>query len=253
MSGMPWVKLYTEMLDDIKLIGLTDSQKWRFVQLLMFAGECDAGGAFVTGESRVTHEEIAWRLRISVTELEKDIEVLTKIGILAIENDVLIIKNFLQRQGPTQAEKREQWQTRQKKKRDKAKTEGEDENVTRDSRVSHALEEEEEEEEDGEEAATTPPQLSPFVQMSAKMSNKLHMNETQTLTGQKKWNDAINELLNIPGLMDCDIDSAMAYMDSNKMTITGPWSLVGPVRIAASKRQRENVTLGTARRKGQKI
>jgi len=57
MASMPWVKIYTEILDDVKLSKLTDDQKWRFVQLILLAATCDAAGAFVIGESLMTHSE----------------------------------------------------------------------------------------------------------------------------------------------------------------------------------------------------
>src|SRR3989337_692645 len=55
--GMPWVKIYVSILDDIKLARLTDAQKWRFVQMILLANECDAGGAIVTGVTLLSQKE----------------------------------------------------------------------------------------------------------------------------------------------------------------------------------------------------
>src|SRR3990170_1657964 len=56
--GMPWVKIYVSILDDIKLARLTDAQKWRFVQMILLANECDAGGAIVTGVTLLSPSDI---------------------------------------------------------------------------------------------------------------------------------------------------------------------------------------------------
>jgi hypothetical protein len=133
MSSMPWVKVYTEMLDDVKLAELTDAQKWRFIQLILYAAECDAAGALVTGDSPVTHTQVTWRLRCDKNELESDIKRLAELGLIT-DNGVITIAKFAERQGPTQAEKRQQWQKRQENRRSRVKNDL----VTRDSPVTHA-------------------------------------------------------------------------------------------------------------------
>ena len=152
MAGMPWIKIYTEMVDDVKLSRLTDAQKWRFIQLIILAGECDAGGALVTGDSRMTHEDVCWRLRCDSQTLENDIEKMIASGLITEKKGVLTVIKFSERQGPTQETKREAWRRRQEDHRNKVK----DENVTGDKSVSHATEEEkkkreEEEEESGDD------------------------------------------------------------------------------------------------------
>jgi DnaD/phage-associated family protein len=154
MPSMPWVKLWTEILDDVKLAGLTDAQRWRFVQLILLAAECDAAGAIVTGDSRMTHAQVAWRLRCDEMTLESDTKKLIEVGLLS-DDGALIVTNFATRQGPTQEDKRKQWSERQKKHRERVKKS----NVTSESRVSHAgvtpLEEEEEKEEEQESLVVT--------------------------------------------------------------------------------------------------
>jgi len=46
--AMPWVKLHTSYLDDSRFARLDDGQKFRFFQLLMLAGQLDAGGYFTS-------------------------------------------------------------------------------------------------------------------------------------------------------------------------------------------------------------
>ncbi len=48
-SSMPWVKIYTEILDDPRVGNLTESAQLRYIQLIILAGECDAEGALVRG------------------------------------------------------------------------------------------------------------------------------------------------------------------------------------------------------------
>lgn len=133
-SSMPWVKLYTEMLDDVKLARLTPAQCWRFTQLILLAAECDAAGALVTGDSRMTTEDISWRLRSDIGDMQETIDRLVEIGLLIVEDGLYIIKNFANRQGPAQEEKRKQWRERQERRRNRVNGV----NVTQLSPVTHA-------------------------------------------------------------------------------------------------------------------
>lgn len=146
-GGMPWVKVYTEMLDDPKMAKINDIAKWRFIQLILVAAECDAGGAFVVGDDVMTTEEIAWRLRMDKDLLQKDIDILVQAGVMSMDGTILEIPKFADRQGPTQKEKRAIWKERQQKRRER---------VTRDTPVSHALEKSRE---DKEEEKVPPPQI----------------------------------------------------------------------------------------------
>ena len=153
-GGMPWVKVYTEMLDDPKMAKINDIAKWRFIQLILVAAECDAGGAFVVGDDVMTVEEIAWRLRMDKNTLDTDIKILIKAGILSTDGKVLEIPKFADRQGPTQKEKRATWKERQQKRRER---------VTRDSRAEendcHALEKSREEKNREDEEKESLPQI----------------------------------------------------------------------------------------------
>jgi DnaD/phage-associated family protein len=151
-GGMPWVKIYTEILDDPKVAKVSDKARWRFIQLILVAAECDAGGAFVVGDEIMTIEEIAWRLRMDKDSLEADIKVLLSAGIMAMDGKILEIPKFAERQGPTQKEKRDVWKARQQKRRER---------VTRDTCVSHSLEKRREEKNREEEEKLEPPPQNP--------------------------------------------------------------------------------------------
>jgi len=146
MPSMPWIKLYTEMLVDEKLFRLDDSLKWRFVQLLLFAGECDQEGVLSADE-----DYIAFRLSISHEKLLSDLKILQEHDLVYYDDDLFrwVVTNFSKRQGRTQAEKRKQWRERQQRHRNK------DNSVTGDNSVTNEgvtpLEEEEEKEKEEEE------------------------------------------------------------------------------------------------------
>src|SRR3990167_4149870 len=84
-SSMPWVKLYTDILDDTKLGQLPDLTKWRFVQLLVLAGECDQEGWLVQTTAPMTVQQIAWRLRLELKELERDLMALSRACLMTLD------------------------------------------------------------------------------------------------------------------------------------------------------------------------
>ena len=156
MSSMPWIKLWTDILDDPKMGRLTKPVKWRFVELCLLAGECDAEGYLVNGNEALEIRDICWRLRADASELVEDMEMLQSVGLLCQDDDgSWFVTNFSQRQGRPQHEKREQWRERKQRQREREQ-EGEGpgtdeeqdvtpENVTRESPVTPGLREETEE------------------------------------------------------------------------------------------------------------
>ena len=136
---MPWIRLYTEMLDDPKLGRLPDSTKWRMCQLFLFAGECDAEGYLVNGTDSLTVEDIAWRLRVDAAELQSDLDQLTDLDIVAFEDGTWMIVKFSERQPRPQSEKRKAWRERKRRQREKDGTPDDTpEDVTRDNAVNPA-------------------------------------------------------------------------------------------------------------------
>ena len=134
-SSMPWVKIYTEMIDDPKIGRLNDATKWRFVSLVLLAGECDQDGALISGNESMSVTDIAWRLRVTREQCETEIKPLVDCGILAEDDGLYFIPKFSDRQGRPQSEKRAMWRERQSRLREQKET---PESVTRDSPVTHA-------------------------------------------------------------------------------------------------------------------
>ena len=223
---MPWVKLYTETLDDVKLARLTDSQKWRFIQLILLAGECDADGALVTGDSPMTHEDITWRLRIDAKTLVSDLKKLMQLKLVHEEEGVIVVSKFGERQGPTQSEKREQWRKRQKARRDRLKGE----NVTGDSPETHPPRGEEEEDKEGEGDRPA----DPFEQVQ---------NWMEEVTGRSPAGEggvkAIKDILGMGATLP-DIQAAYDWHKANKGVVEYYSSMVGPVRTAVNIRLKSN-------------
>ncbi len=124
-SSMPWIKLETTLLDDPRLSRLTDAQRWRMVQLELLAGRCDCGGCLAYNGQPMNVEDIAWSLRTAKEELETDLQVLQKAGFIAFDSafDAWIVAGFLDRQGPSQSERRAEWNDRQRSRREKIRAE----------------------------------------------------------------------------------------------------------------------------------
>jgi hypothetical protein len=146
-TAMPWVKLRTDYLDDVRFSRLDNSAKARFFELLMLAGKLDAGGFFTEQGHELTDDEIAWKLRSNLDSLVVDMSILEAATLLHRNGQGWCICAFEDEQGPTQADKRAAWKDRQKKHRESHAIVTSDKPVTG-SNVTPTEEEEEEEEEE---------------------------------------------------------------------------------------------------------
>jgi len=121
MTNLPWIKLYTEIIDDPKLSPLPDGLKWRFVQLLALAGECDAEGYLNSSGSPLELAEIAWRLRLDTVTLGSDLQALSQRHLLVLDKatNTWLIPSFANRQQRPDDGTRLYW--REQKRRRKAR------------------------------------------------------------------------------------------------------------------------------------
>jgi hypothetical protein len=78
---------------------------------------------------------------------------------------------------------------------------------------------------------------SPYSQMSALIATKLKIGEYTG--GAKRWISSVQQIYDAKA-KEIDIDYAIKWMDEHDRAITGPWSIVNPVIIAASQRERGN-------------
>ena len=116
-SRLSWIKLYTDILDDPVLGPLSVSAKWRFIELLLLAGQCDAEGYLVDGEQPYTDSDLAWRFRISEEQIQLDLQQLSDAGLIFFDEDTWLVPNFSKRQGRSQDEKRERWREQKRRQR----------------------------------------------------------------------------------------------------------------------------------------
>lgn len=126
MSSMPWIKLYTEILNDPKMGRMPDHVWRRAIEIFLIAGEYDQDGILPD------IEDMCWKLRIDREELLTCLVELQKADIVdTLEDGTWIVIHFSERQGRPQSEKQEQWRDRQQRFREK-KSES-NESVTRDN------------------------------------------------------------------------------------------------------------------------
>lgn len=133
-APMPWVKLHTTRLDNVRFNRLPDPAKWRWTQLTMLAGRLDAGGSLVLDGKPMEDDEIAWQLRIELDDWRQDSQLLVDNGFLVRNGHGWQLTDFMDEQGPDgkHADQREQWRSRQERHRLAKRS------VTRDTPVSHA-------------------------------------------------------------------------------------------------------------------
>jgi uncharacterized protein YdbL (DUF1318 family) len=113
MATMPWIKLYTEILDDPKMGRMNDHLYRRTIEMFLIAGKILAGGYLPSVD------EIAWMLRRSEDEIRADLEELQTLGIVEEDADGLwMVVKFADRQdADTNAERQARYRERQTKKK----------------------------------------------------------------------------------------------------------------------------------------
>lgn len=110
MAAKYWLKLYYEMLDDAKVGKLRASVKWRFIETLLVAGECDEDGFLPP----IDH--YAWRVRADSETVETDFGILAEAGLLSQADGRWFVTKFKERQAPVSgAERVAKYRERQKK------------------------------------------------------------------------------------------------------------------------------------------
>lgn len=224
MPSMPWVKLFTDFLDDRKIARLSDIGKLRFVQLILLAGECDAEGALVDSAGSMTIDDIAWRLRIDAEKLANELEELQQVGLITISENEIIVNNFSKRQGRPQSVKREQWRDAQQRHRGVI----DDKNDCHTPRVEKSREEEEE----------TPTQL--FGILNSLFYSTLK--RPVVFNPERKDVEALNRMIKAGITEDIYLRAIQESIDKG-YTIVGPASIENPAYIVLSKQKKQSVSL----------
>jgi hypothetical protein len=137
-NPMPWIKYKTALLHDVRLAAVDEREQLRYFQLYLLAGQLNEDGAFLQDKKKLSVKQIAFLLRVKdVKQLEKDIVVLKKAGLLKANGHGPYIADFKDEQIRWIDKQRED-RERQRKKRQADASQGSHRPVTRDSQGGHA-------------------------------------------------------------------------------------------------------------------
>ena len=108
MPSIHWMKLYNEILDDPKMMTLSDRLFRRVIECFLLANDHDEGGEL----PRI--DKMAWRLRADPGTLQMELrQIEEKTGIIQCEDGIWFVPNFTKRQGPmSNAERARLWRDR---------------------------------------------------------------------------------------------------------------------------------------------
>jgi len=99
---LPWIKLWIEALENPKLIRLSLAERGAWWGILKLAGKCAAGGKIVSGGAGLDMDEITDALHIKTAEdrqsLESMIAKMEKRGSLRLNEGVLTVVHYEERQ-----------------------------------------------------------------------------------------------------------------------------------------------------------
>jgi len=113
MASHYWIKLYQDILSDPKMGRLSDSAWRRCIELFLLAGEHEERDGNLPSMG-----DIAWQLRLTDEQLNKDIDELAAVGIITRidERHVFVTKFSDRQQAISSTERWRQWRDRQRQK-----------------------------------------------------------------------------------------------------------------------------------------
>jgi hypothetical protein len=120
MSYLPWIKLHIDIIANPKLYQLNESRRWRFVQLLALAGECNADGYLVIAGVPLTPHYLGWRLLVDSKVILRDLKALSRQG-LVVQDETTgawMIPGFAGRQARQGEGARDYWREQKRRLRD---------------------------------------------------------------------------------------------------------------------------------------
>ena len=88
----PWIKLYTEALNDPEMMLLTDGAYRRFIELLLFAGEVDDNGRV----GPISH--ICVKCNVSAKIADEQLDELQAAGMIHLNDNIYYVSNWHKRQ-----------------------------------------------------------------------------------------------------------------------------------------------------------
>ena len=110
MPSKYWIKLYIEILDDLKMGMMSDTMWRRTIELFLVAGEYAEEGKLPP------LKELSWRIRIPEDELTEILKILEELKIIAFDGKNWYVLNFIKRQTSESLERVRRFREREKEK-----------------------------------------------------------------------------------------------------------------------------------------
>ena len=154
MASKYYIKLYHEILDDPKMMRLTDRLFALTIKLFLLAGDYERDGYLPSVG------DMAWRLRCKQEDLETDLADLATTGIIQMRDGSWYVTKFAERQEPVNPTERwRRWKERQRKEMYYQTGDNESANDMQTKRLPDKIRRNKNKEEEG---ATAPPADNPF-------------------------------------------------------------------------------------------
>lgn len=120
----PWVKLYTEIIDDPKIGKLSLADRGVWMMLLALAGQLDDYDDNGKQTGRLsTLEDVAWHIRCPIEDLASSIEHFKAARMIHEDGGVLVLTHFAERQDALSGAERARYHRRNRGKREYYETE----------------------------------------------------------------------------------------------------------------------------------
>lgn len=247
-----WIKLYVEMLDDPKVGLLPDAVKWRWVSVLLQAGELNEDG-FLPDVN-----DMAWRLHTNVETLQGEMRTLAGRGLAELRtytdgSERWFIPAFEKRQAAANSTERSRM-SRHRARQNSTSNEDETDVQRNVAKTLHKQNTETETEtETEEEARATPPQNNdPIHLLQDHFTNRkaIYAND-HSGTYDRDWQQPLTAVLKRAGgnvdraksLIDAALDVAAGHNETGKTyTVSSPRSLSGIIANLPDDRQPEGVS-----------
>ncbi len=119
-----FVKLPLNKLDDMRFMRLSPALLGRWTQLILLAGKCDSGGAFIQHGRQMSIDDIALYLRSTPDAIKSDFDNLKSAGLIYLNGRGWQLSDYEDEQGPDDEIKRAYWRERQRIHREGIKRQG---------------------------------------------------------------------------------------------------------------------------------
>lgn len=116
MSGMPWSKLHTDKLHDIRILRLSDQARGDYFMLQMLAAELNSNGLFIENGEQLSERDIAIKMRMEEKRIKQTLKELKDAKLILANGHGPFIADWKNEQ-PNWREVQEQWRDRKNKSR----------------------------------------------------------------------------------------------------------------------------------------